>query len=129
MNDSGGKFTILGPVESDDAQTVSGLPHIGSKKAVYRHGLWEPSPLFGFPTRVMNAVPTPVALGILLVFERFWGRRPLPQARNACFLPREHSTGVSASGVDVENEETYIEIVGRDHLFFHDGIKAERSSA
>ena len=57
MNDSGGKFAILGRVESDDAQTMSGFPHSSPKKAVCGHVLWERSPLFGFPTRVMNTVP------------------------------------------------------------------------
>jgi hypothetical protein len=58
MHDSGGKFVILGRVESDDAQTMRGLPHMGSKKAVSEHVLWERSPLFGFPTRVMNVAST-----------------------------------------------------------------------
>jgi hypothetical protein len=58
MNDSVGKCALLGPVESDDAQTVSVLPHTDSKKAVYRHVLWERSPLFGFPNRVMNVAST-----------------------------------------------------------------------
>ena len=64
INDSGGKFVILGPVESDDAQTMRGLPHMGSKKAVSEHVLWERSPLFGFPTRVMN-VPSPAFGGFV----------------------------------------------------------------
>src|SRR5947209_3254285 len=68
MNDSGGKFVILGPVESDDAQTMRGLPHMGSKKAVSEHVLWERSPLFGFPTRVIHATSTAFGLRITYVY-------------------------------------------------------------
>jgi len=52
--DSVGKFAILGRGESNDAQTVSGLSHSALKKAIYKHVLWECSPLFGFPNRVID---------------------------------------------------------------------------
>ena len=58
INDSVGKFAILGLVESGNAQSARGLPHLSHKKAVYVHVLWERSPLFGFPNRVINAAPT-----------------------------------------------------------------------
>src|SRR5438045_570222 len=34
------------------------FPTLPSKKAIYEHTLWESSPLFGFPYRVINRVPT-----------------------------------------------------------------------
>jgi len=55
--DSVGKFAILGRGESNDAQTVSGLSHSALKKAIYKHDLWECSPLFEFPNRVIYRVP------------------------------------------------------------------------